>query len=370
LRQGLVVFQFTIALFMILATAVIYLETRYIHNRSIGFETANLVEIPLDRKLVHDADFLQNEIRQSGVAKYQCMQSQSITNIWSNGWGIDWEGKKNDEKLLISFLGVGYHWAETAGINMLKGRDFLSDHPTDSMAVLINESAASAMRLRNPVGSRISSGGLHLKIIGVFKDFVFESPFKKISPLIVFLNESNAGFLAVRLNSRVNLARSVEQIQGILKKINPGYPPVIHFVDQDFEQNFNRQRLTGSLASVFGVLAVIISCMGLFGLTIFAVELRRKEISIRKVLGASVYQITGLLSADFLRLVMLAALIAFPLGWLAMHDWLQQFDYRISIGWWLFLSVMIFGFFIALTTTMLQTLRTALEPPVKNLNRD
>jgi putative ABC transport system permease protein len=370
-RQGLVVFQFTIALFMILATAVIYLEIRYIHNRSIGFETANLVEIPLDRKLVQDADVLQNKINQSGVAKYQCLQSQSITNIWSNGWGIDWEGKKNDEKVLISFLGVGYHWAETTGINMVKGRDFSADHSTDSTAVLINESAASAMRLLDPVGSQINSGGQRLTIIGVFGDFVFGTPFKKIPPLIVFLNGgSNAGYLSVRLNSNINLARSVEQLQGILKKINPGYPPVIHFVDQDFEQNYSRQRLIGSLATVFGVLAVIISCMGLFGLTIFAVELRRKEISIRKVLGASVCQITRLLSADFLRLVMLAALIAFPFGWLAMNDWLRQFDYRVSIGWWLFLSVMVFGFFIALATMMLQTLRAAHETPVKNLNKD
>jgi putative ABC transport system permease protein len=370
LRQGLVVFQFTIALFIILATTVIYLEIRYIHDRSIGFETANLVEIPLDQKLVQNADVLRNEIMQSGVSKYQCLLSQSITNIWSNGWGMEWEGKKSDEKVLISFLGVGYHLAETTGISIVKGRDFSPDHPTDSMGVLINESAASVMRLRNPVGRQIRSGTQWLTIIGVFKDFVFGTPFKKTPPLIAFLSRSNAGYLAIRLSSSANLARSVEQLQDILKKLSPGYPPVIHFVDQDFEQNFSRQRLTGALASVFGVLAIIISCMGLFGLTIFAAELRRKEISIRKVLGASVFQITRLLSANFLKLVMLAALIAFPLGWLAMHDWLEQFDYRISIGWWLFLSVMIFGFFIAFATMTLQTIKAALESPVKNLNRD
>jgi ABC-type antimicrobial peptide transport system permease subunit len=328
------------------------------------------VEIPLDQTLSQKVDVLQNEIRQSAVASYECPVSHSITKIWSNGWGMEWPGKRSDEKLLVSFLRVGYHFSQTAGINVVKGRDFSPDYPTDSTGVLISESAASAMQLRNPVGSQIKSGGQPLTVIGVFKDFVFESPFKRTPPLIIFLSGRDAGFLSVRLNSSVNLASSIQQLERILKKINPGYPPVIQFVDQDFEQNYHRQQLTMALASVFGTLAIIICCMGLLGLTIFAAELRRKEISIRKVLGASVFQITRLLSADFLKLVVLAAVIAFPLGWLAMHNWLQQFDYRMTIDWWLFLGVIAFGFFIALVTIMLQTLRTAVENPVKNLKRD
>jgi putative ABC transport system permease protein len=370
LRQGLVVFQFTTALFMILATAVIYLQIRYIHNRSIGFEAANLVEIPLDQTLSGKVDVLQNEIRKSGIASYQCPVSHSINNIWSNGWGVEWPGKRSDEKLLISFLRVGYHFSQTAGIKMIKGRDFSSDYPTDSSAVLVNESAASAMQLRDPVGSQIRSGDQPFTVVGVFKDFVFGSPFKKTPPLIIFLSNGNPSFLSVRLNNRVNLARSIQQLETMLKDINPGYPPVIQFADQDFEQNYSKQQLIGTLASVFGTLAILICCMGLLGLTIFAAELRRKEVSIRKVLGASVYQIVRLLSVDFLKLVVLAALIAFPLGWLAMHNWLQQFDYRIAIGWWLFLAVIAFGFFIALATMMLQTLKTAVENPVKNLKRE
>jgi putative ABC transport system permease protein len=370
LRQGLVVFQFTMALFMILATAVIYLQIRYIHNRSIGFEAANLVEIPLDQTLSGKVDVLQNEIRRSDVASYQCPVSHSINDIWSNGWGVQWPGKRSDEKLLISFLGVGYHFSQTVGIKMVKGRDFSPDYPTDSSGVLINESAASAMQLQNPVGSQIKSGAQPFTVVGVFKDFVFGSPFKKTPPLIIFLSNSNPGFLSVRLNHRVNLAGSIQRLQGILKEIDPGYPPVIQFADQDFEQHYSKQQLIGTLASVFGTLAILICCMGLLGLTIFAAELRRKEVSIRKVLGASVYQIIRLLSVDFLKLVVLAALIAFPLGWLAMHNWLQQFDYRIAIGWWLFLAVIAFGFFIALATMMLQTLKTAVENPVKNLKRE
>ena len=370
LRQGLVIFQFTIALFMILATAVIYLQIRFIHNRSIGFEAANLVEIPLDQTLARKVDVLQNEIRKSGVASYECPVSHSINNIWSNGWGLEWPGKRSDEKLLVSFLGAGYHFTQTAGISMVKGRDFSPDYPTDSTAVLINEAAASAMQLRDPVGSQIKSGRQSLTVIGVFKDFVFGSPFKKTPPLVVFLNGGQAGFLSVRLNSRINLARSVQLLERMLSKLNPGYPPVIQFADQDFEQNYSSQQLTGAMASVFGTLAILICCMGLLGLTIFAAELRRKEISIRKVLGASVYQITTLLSADFLKLVVLAALVAFPLGWLAMQNWLQQFDYRIVIGWWLFLAVIAFGFLIALATTMMQTLRAAVENPIKNLKKE
>jgi putative ABC transport system permease protein len=370
LRQGLVVFQFTIALFMILATAVIYLQIRYIHDRSTGFDAANLVEISLDQGLSRKVDILQNEIRKSGVASYECPVSHSINNIWSNGWGVEWPGKRSDEKLLVSFLRVGYQFSQTVGIKIIKGRDFSPDYLTDSAGVLINESAASAMGLRGPVGSQIKSGGQTLTVIGVFKDFVFGSPFKKTPPLIVFFNGGQAGFLSVRLNGHSNLAKSVQQLEHILSTINPGYPPVIQFADQDFEQNYRSQQLTGALASVFGTLAILICSMGLLGLTIFAAELRRKEISIRKVLGASIYQIARLLSGDFLKLVILAALIAFPLGWLAMRNWLQQFDYRVVFGWWLFLAVIAFGFLIALATTLIQTLRTAVENPIKNLKRE
>jgi putative ABC transport system permease protein len=371
LRQSLVVFQFTIALFMIVAIAVIFLELRYIHDRPIGFETANLLEIPLDQTLGQKVDVLADELRESGLTVSTCPLSHSLNNIWRNGWGLEWPGKKSDEKLLVSFLGVGYGFAGTAGIQLVKGRDFLPDHPTDSMGVLINETAASAMQLSHPVGSQLRSGGQTVTVIGVFKDFVFTSPFKKTPPLLVYLNgPGNAGFLDVRLNHSASLAGTVQGLETILKRIDPGYPPVIHFVDQDFEQNYEGQQLTSSLASLFGGLAIVLCCMGLLGLTIFAAELRRKEISIRKVLGASVYRITRLLSADFLKLVLVAAVIAFPLGWWAMHSWLQQFDYRVTIGWWLFPAVIVFGFLIAQGTMLLQTLKAATENPVKNLKRE
>jgi putative ABC transport system permease protein len=369
-RQGLVVFQFTIALFMILAVTVIYLQIKYIHERQTGFDTHHLLEIPLDQTLAQKVAVLKNEIMHSGISGFQCTLSNSITDIWRNGWGIDWPGKKSNEKLLIYFLGVGYHFVETSGLTIVQGRDFSPAYPTDSSAVLINESAASAMQLRHPVGSQIRSGRQQLPIIGVFKDFDFNSPFKKTPPLIVFLGGNNASFLDVRLTNAAKLGPSIRKLDQILKTVNPGYPTSIRFVDQNFEQNFTKQRLMRSIIAVFGVLAIIISCLGLLGLAMFAAEIRRKEISIRRVLGANVYQIATLLSTDFVKLVLLSALISFPLGWLTMNSWLQQFDYRISINVWLFFAVILFAFVIAQVTMMTQTLKAATEKPVNNLKGD
>jgi putative ABC transport system permease protein len=369
-RQTLVVFQFTLALFLILSTAVIYRQIEYIRNKPVGFNTNELVEIQLQGGLENQSEVLTNELLKSGGVLSVCKLSHSLTNIWNNGWGLKWPGKREDQKILVDFLGTGYGFSRTTGVKITAGRDFSPDHGTDSTGVLINETAAGIMQLKDPIGARLRLNGQELTVVGVFRDFVSGSPFKKVSPMVAYLSDNQAGFLSVRLNPGNDLVRSVGQLETILKKLNPGYPAVIHFVDQDFERNYRSQKITGSLSGIFGLLAILICCMGLFGLAAFAAEQRIKEIGIRKVLGARVYQIAGLLTADFLKLVILSALIAFPFGWVSMTDWLQQFDYRISVGWWVFLVAGLSAFGIVLITVGFQAIRAALANPVDNLRNE
>jgi putative ABC transport system permease protein len=217
--------------------------------------------------------------------------------------------------------------------------------------VLVNETAARLMGFPHPVGARIKTNNQELTIICVFKDFVLGSPFKKTPPMPTNLNPDQDTFLSIRLAHGHSVAASIATIGTILKRIDPEYPPVVHFVDQDFARNYFSKQRVGALATIFGSLAVLISCMGLFGLATFAAEQRVKEIGIRKVMETSALKITGTLSADFLKL---AALIAFPLGWMGMHRWLQQFDYRVEIGWKIFAAAGMSAALIVLATVSMQ----------------
>ena len=369
-RQTLVVFQFTLALFLVIAVAVIYLQINYIRNKPIGYAPDNLVEVPLQGSMAGHTEVLEHELLRSGVAESVTPLSKSLTNIWSNGWNVSWPGKPANEKDLFYFLGMGYGFSATTGIVIAEGRDFAKDRLSDSSGVLINETAARLMGFAQPVGSRIRTDNQELTIIGVFKDFVLGSPFMKAPPVLAYLNPGQGGFLSIRLAHGHGVAASVASISSILKRMDPEYPPIVHFVDQDFALNYYSQQRVGALASIFGSLAVLISCMGLFGLATFAAEQRVKEIGIRKVMGASVLKITSMLSADFLKLVALAALIAFPLGWMGMHQWLQQFDYRVGIGWTIFAAAGMSAALIVLATVSVQAVKAAMANPVRSLRSE
>lgn len=369
-RQSLVTFQFVLTLFLIISTAVIYSQLNYIRNRPIGYDQSGLVEIPLEGPLSEKADVLKNELLHTGAVSSACRLSNSMTFIWRNGWGISWPGKRNDSKDFFDFLSVGYDFAKTTGIQLLQGRDFSREYLSDSNAVLINQAAAELMHLPNPVGARIIEDNTSLTIIGVFKDFVSASPFRKVVPMVAYLSSRQNGFLAVKLSPSKSITASMNTIQQTLKKLTPDYPTEIRFVDQDFERKYASQRRLGILSTLFGSLTILISCLGLFGLIAFAAEQRTKEIGIRKVLGARSIQVVQLLSADYLRLIIYASLIAFPLSWLLMNNWLQQYDYRVSIGWWIFAGAWLLTTIIVMATISSQALKAALSNPAENLRSE
>lgn len=367
-RQTLVVVQFVLAICLIVATAVIYQQISYIRSRPIGFDKNNLVEIPLEGPLGTKTALLKNQLYQDGIALSACNLSQSLTNIYFSGYITDWPGKQGE--VLFNYYGVGYDFSKTTGLSITQGRDFSRDYSSDTTAVLLSESAVSAMHLKQPVGVRIKCYDQQLTVVGVFRDFVSGSPYRDQRPMMAYLNNTGGNVLAIKLDPGKDLGTAVEALNTLLKRLNPAYPPDIHFVDQAFEAKFQNEKQLGAISNLFGALAVFISCLGLFGLSAFAAEQRIKEIGIRKILGASSTGIIRLLSFQYIKLVLLAALIAFPLAWLVMHQWLAGYEYRVGLSGWVFLAAGMLTLLIALFTVSFLSLKAAIASPVKNLRTE
>ncbi len=371
LRKILVVVQFSFAVFLITATICIYYQIKYVQEKPIGFNKNNLVEIPVEGTLSTQSAALINELKQAGAITNGTTLSQSITQSGSNTWGVTWPGKSDNQQILFDVLHGGNDFTKTTGLVLLEGREFSSNNALDTArkTVMINETAAKIMHLKNTIGATIKWGEQPATIIGVYKDFVWGSPYQKIDPMISMYN--NPGdVIGLRLNPTKSITANIEVINKTLKSINPAFPPHVNFVDSDFEAKFQNEKLLGTLANLFGCLAIIISCLGLFGLAAYAAEQRVKEIGIRKVLGASVLGLTTLLSKDFLKLVLIAIVLAIPVSVYSLTQWLQKFEYRISISWWMLLMAGLATVVIAIATVSYQALRASLANPVKSLRSE
>ncbi|TSD66914.1 FtsX-like permease family protein [Inquilinus sp. KBS0705] len=372
LRKILVVVQFSCAIFLITATICIYYQIKFVQDKSIGFEKNNLVEIPIEGDLLKQSAVLINQLKTSGAITNATMLSQSITQSGSNTWGINWPGKRDDQQILFDILHAGNDFTKTAGVRLLQGREFSSGNPADTAGktVMINETAAKVMNVKNVVGSIIKWGDNNpLTVIGVYKDFVWGSPYEKTRPMISEYTGSGS-VLVLRLSQGRSITANVDAVNKALKGVNPFYPPTINFVDKDFGQKFQNEKLLATLANLFGCLAIIISCLGLFGLAAYAAEQRVKEIGVRKVLGATVLNLTTLLSKDFLKLVIIAIVIAVPLSIWGMNNWLQKFEYHITLSWWMVTAASFITIAIALATVSYQAVKASLANPVKSLRSE
>ena len=235
---------------------------------------------------------------------------------------------------------------------------------------MVNESGIKAMHLKNPIGTQIKYGGTPFTIVGVYKDFVRGSPYEKIPPMITEYERESGVSIDLRLNPNRSITANIDQINKSLRAINPAYPPIIHFVDKDFEAKFKNEKVLGMLSNLFGGLAIIISCLGLFGLAAYAAEQRTKEIGVRKVLGASVANLAGLLSKDFLILVLIAIAFAVPVSVWALHKWLQHYEYHIPLSWWIMALASVITIAIAIMTVSFQAIKAALANPIKSLRSE
>lgn len=369
-RKVLVVSQFVFAACLIVCTAVIYQQLNYIKNKPIGYEQGNLIQITLQGNLKDKGklDLLNERLLKSGAIKRVSLLSMGIDEEGNNNSNTSWPGKNPNEMVLFNERGIGYDFVETIGTEMISGRAFGREFPGDSNKVVFNQAAIKTMGLKNPIGSVISFRGSSCTIIGVMKDFVSESPYKKVGPMIFYQsNKNEGGVVLVRLNEGQNISASLSQIDAIVKEINPDYPVDRKFVNESFEVKFKNEKLLGTLSNWFGGFAIFISCLGLLGLALFMAEQRKKEISIRKVLGASTGNILTLLNKDFIKLVAIANVIAFPLAYIIINKWLSTFEYRISISFLPFVLAIVVSILIAAITVSMQSVKVAKANPVDAL---
>ncbi|MGN6397338.1 MAG: ABC transporter permease [Mucilaginibacter sp.] len=371
IRQSLVVIQFTVSIVLIIGTIIIYQQIQHVKTRKLGFNKENLLYVNLQGKQGEQFQAIYNDLMKSGIVENAALSNDIATEVGSNTDNYTWDGKDASKNPLISWQNVSYQFIPTMGIKMAAGRNFYPQSALDSNFVIINEAFAKQMGKEGRVGGVIRDGGKRVfQIAGIMKDYLYNDMYGKPQPLLIYNKPSETRVLTIRIKNGVNTQDAIVKAGSIIRADSPGYPFDYQFVDNDFEQIFKTETLTGSLAGVFAALAVFISCLGLFGLAAYTAERRIKEIGIRKVLGASVAGLTGLLSRDFLKLVCISCLIAFPVAWLATSNWLREYQYRINIDWWVFALAGVMAVIIALATVSFQAIKAALMNPVKSLRSE
>jgi len=368
-RKGLVVFQFILSGLLIISTLVVYLQLYHIRTKNIGLNRENVLYLPMEGDLKQKYEILKRDLLNTPGVLALSASDQNPLDIGNSTSDVHWKGKDPNANILFGMMNVDYKYAETMGIKMKEGREFSKDFGTDTAAFIINEEAARLMQLQDPVGQPIQIWNIKGHIVGVMKDFHSRSMHRSMQPLIFRLQETNQNTLYARIapGKTTDVLAAVEKI---VRKLNPAFPFEYHFLDEDFEKMYKSEAVLGQLTKYFAGIAIFISCLGLFGLALFTAEQRTKEIGIRKVLGASVASIVYMLSKDFLKLVLIANLIALPLGWYFMSSWLENYVERTNLSWWIFASAFVSTFIIALVTLSFHAIKTAVATPVTSLRTE
>ncbi|RZL17507.1 MAG: ABC transporter permease, partial [Pedobacter sp.] len=362
LRQALVVGQFTFTIILLVGTLVIYKQIQFIKNKPIGAEINALVELPQDGELKPKFELLKTRLLNSGAVEAMCQTSINLSHRGHNFRNISWPGIKEDNMLMFNKVATTYDFIKTNGIKLLQGRDFSPQYGSDSSAVMVSASAVKAMDLKDPIGKTIHILDDPFTIIGVFNDFVWDSPYTANNPMVVLFDNYQKGVVTMRLNSKQNMQESIAKITEIVKEINPAYPVELKFMNEIYEQKFKSEATLGVLSNLFGGLAIFISCLGLYGLVAYSAEQRTKEFGVRKVLGASVTGIMSLLSVSFVKMIFFSMLIAIPIAIYAMNNWLKRFEYHTTISWWIIVAAAFGTLLIALITISFQAYKLHAAP--------
>lgn len=373
-RKGLVVLQFTASIVLIISTIIIYQQIDHVKSRELGFNKNNLIEMGLQGLMAQNFAPIKQDLLNTGYVDNVALADHSIIYGGNNTDGMTWEGKPAGSKVLISQRYVTPEFMETSGLKVLDGRNLAAGDTSRPIRIVITKALEKLMGKGSAVGKIVHYEGDTTKgtIVGVVNDYVYGNMYGKPDPVMFFATTpKNASMMYVRIKQQQgDIPRALSTIQGVLKKYNPAYPFDYRFVDDQFNNMFLTEMLASKLSRLFASLAIIISCLGLFGLAAYTAERRTKEIGIRKVLGASVSSVTTLLSKDFLQLVILSCLIAFPLAYWKMSMWLKGYEYHISIHWWVFLVAGIVAIMIALATISFQAIKAAMANPVKSLRSE
>ena len=370
-RKVLVVTQFTVSIVLIIGTAVVYKQILFAKNRPIGYDRNGLVSVHLNTKDIHKHfEVVKDELIKTGTILDMAESASPATDVFSNNIDFDWEGKDPAFQADFATIGVSHDFGNTVGWKFADGRDFSKNFSTDSAGFVLNETAVKFMGLKDPVGKTIRWEDRSFKVIGVIKDMLMSSPFEPVKQTIYFIAPRGGNFVTLRIHPHLSADQALKNMEAVFKKHDPSSPFTYDFVDDEYEFKFAAEEQIGKLAAFFSSLAIFISCLGLFGLSSFVAEQRTKEIGVRKVLGASVFNLWSLLSRDFVILVFISLCIAVPVSWYYMEEWLQRYIYRTSLSWWIFALTGAGALLITLLTISFQSIKAAMMNPVKSLKSE
>ena len=369
-RKGLVVFQFMLSIILIIGTIVVKEQVRYIQTMNLGYDRENLIYIPLEGDLTGKYELFKNQVQNMAGIQSVTRMTQNPTQIENGTGGVEWEGKDPTSGVEFTWTMVGYDFTRTLHTQLIQGRDFSKDFPTDSVGYILNETAVKITGYKKPIGKPFTFWEKKGTIVGVLKDFHFNSVHTPINPLVLSLGETiNWGEALVRTKAG-QTKRALASLEKVCKELNPKFPFTYKFSDEEYQHLYASEQVVDQLSNYFSILAIFISCLGLLGLVMFSAEQRTREFGIRKVLGASPAILFSLLSREFLLLVVIALAIASPLAWLVMNKWLQDYEYRINITWSIFVIAGLVALFIALLTVSFQAIKSAVANPVRSLRAE
>ncbi|HEV3414912.1 MAG TPA: ABC transporter permease [Puia sp.] len=369
-RKGLVVFQFMLSIVLIIGTMVVSGQVDYVQSVNLGYDRENLLYIPLEGDLTGKYKVFKDEAMQLPGVGAVSRASQSPTNIENGTFGVDWDGKDPNNTIMFTNTSAGYDFVKTMGLQVKEGRDYSPAYGTDTVGYILNEEAAKRIAYKDPIGHRLTFWGKKGTIIGVVRNFHFNSLHEPIRPLIIHYGEAEDWGSAIVRTKAGQTKETLKGLEALCRQLNPRFPFTYQFADEQYRNLYKSEQVVHGLANCGAALAIFISCLGLLGLAMFTAEQRTKEFGIRKVLGAKVGTLFTLLSKDFLLLVLVAFLLASPLAGWAMHKWLEGFEYRISLQWWVFALAGAMALLIALATVSFQAIKVAVANPVKSLRTE
>lgn len=367
-RKVMVTLQFFFSIGLLISTVVIYSQINYIRNREIGYDKNNLLRVPASGDIQAKYEIIKNDLLQKSLAKSVSASSSPVTEI--HGWSMPrWQGQRDDQMDFYGFVSIGHDYPETLNVEVLQGRAFNKNF-NDSASMILNQAAVNHMELKNPIGAVVTLNSKDYTVVGVLDDIIMASPYHPAVPTLFLFKPESQDNILIRLPQEASLHQVMNGIEKVFKEHNPAFPFTFDFADESFKEKLAVEELTGKLANLFAILAIVISCLGLFGLSAFAAEQRTKEVGIRKVLGATVAGILSLFSKDFSKLVVIAFLLAAPITWWIMNQWLQQYTYRIAVEWWMFAATGGLVLFLTWAIVGWQAAKAAMVNPTKSLRNE
>lgn len=370
LRKVLVTIQFTVSVVLIIGTTVVYLQIQHAKNRPLGYDSDGLVTVPTSKEIHDHFDAIRTELIDKGAIVEMAEAASPVTEQWASSSRWEWRGKDPNLSVDFPFYTITADYGKTINWNVIQGRDFSRGRLSDSSALILNKAAADYMGFKDPVGEIITWSGDKYEVVGVVENMIIRSPYAEISPTIFTMGGNNMNFVFFRLNPEKSAKESLEIIEPVYKKHNPEREFSYEFTDVAYSRKFGNEERVGTLATTFACLAIFISCLGIFGLSSFTAEQRTKEIGVRKVLGASTYDLWRMMSKDFVLLTVISCMIAIPIAWFLLTDWLENFSYHMGVPVWIFAAATVVTLLITLLTVSWHTLNAAGANPVRSLRTE